>query len=75
MARELTNQMIRRVSDETKTGCLVVSHDVKSALELADRIVLLDEGQVVFQGDQGEFSRSKHELVQAFLKGIEGLDV
>lgn len=68
IARELTNQMIRSVRTESKTGCLVVSHDVRSALELADSIVLLDQGKIVFRGDAGGFRDSEQGLVKSFLR-------
>ncbi|NBT57614.1 ATP-binding cassette domain-containing protein [bacterium] len=69
VATEVTNKMIRNVVRERKTGCLVVSHDVKSALELADTILLLDAGKVVFKGGPGEFLKSELPLVRAFCAG------
>lgn len=69
VSTEITNQMIQKVVRETKTGCLVVSHDVKSAQELSDSIYLLDEGKVIFRGKKDEFQKSQLPLVKAFLQG------
>jgi phospholipid/cholesterol/gamma-HCH transport system ATP-binding protein len=47
---------------------IVVSHDLKSAFEVADRIILLDQGRAVFDGKTAEFRESSHPLAQAFLE-------
>jgi phospholipid/cholesterol/gamma-HCH transport system ATP-binding protein len=74
VSTQITNQIIRDAAKERKAGCLVVSHDVRSAFKLADRIVLLDAGRIVFNGSPGEFQKSEVPLVQEFLKGTVFLD-
>jgi len=74
VAREVTNQMIKNVVRESRTGCIVVSHDVQSALELANTIVLLDRGKMVFQGTPESFRKSEQQLVKEFCKGMVTLD-
>ncbi|ASJ02414.1 ABC transporter ATP-binding protein [Thermococcus profundus] len=36
-------------------GVVVITHDAELALELAERIVLMDKGRMVFEGSVGEF--------------------
>lgn len=69
VSTELTNQTIVQSSRIFKAGCLVVSHDVRSALKLADEIILLDSGTIVFRGSPQEFQKSEIQLVRNFLKG------
>lgn len=64
-----TNELIRRVVDKLGAGALVVSHDLRSAFALADRIVLLQDGRWVFQGTPSEFQQSELPLAIAFRKG------
>ena len=45
----------------------MISHDIPSALLLADRIAFLHQGQIVFWGTAAEFKRSSHEAIRAFL--------
>jgi phospholipid/cholesterol/gamma-HCH transport system ATP-binding protein len=74
VSREVTNQMIRNVVQESETGCIVVSHDIQSAMELANSIMLLDEGSVVFEGTPEAFRNSDQALIRSFCKGMVVLD-
>lgn len=67
------NHLILELSRKLKTTSLVVSHDMHCALDIADHILVLDQGAVVAQGSPAELKRSTHPLVQDFLK--EALDV
>lgn len=61
------NHLIRDLSRKTKTTSMVVSHDMDCALEIADRIVVLDKGMIVEQGTVAEILQSKQPLVVDFL--------
>ncbi len=61
------NQLIQNLSRTLKTTSMVVSHDMICALNIADRIVVLDQGQIVDQGTPHELKRSASPLVQDFL--------
>lgn len=62
------NQLIFELSRKLKTTSLVVSHDMQCALEIADHIIMLDQGNIVDQGSPAELSKSKIPLVQDFLR-------
>lgn len=66
------NHLIFELSRKLKTTSLVVSHDMQCALEIADRIIVLDVGEIIAQGTPEELKKSKHPLVRDFLK--EALD-
>ncbi len=62
------NLLIRDLSRKLNTTAVVVSHDMDCALEIADRIVVLDQGNIVAQGSVGEILNSKQPLVVDFLE-------
>ena len=62
------NALIFELSRKLKTTSLVVSHDIQCALDIADHILVLDQGEIVAQGAPAELKISKHPLVQDFLK-------
>ncbi len=64
------NQLIFNLSRELKTTSVVVSHDMNCALEIADRIIVLDQGQIVEQGTPEELRNSVQPLVKDFLKEV-----
>ena len=47
---------------------VVVTHDIRGARTFADRIVLLNEGKIVAEGDFAELQRSKDEFVSQFFR-------
>ncbi|MEX2389719.1 MAG: hypothetical protein WD534_17715, partial [Phycisphaeraceae bacterium] len=48
---------------------IVVTHDMASANKIADRLVLLYDGQIVADGDTASFRNSDNDLVQRFIHG------
>jgi len=64
------NQLIHKLSKEFKTTSIVVSHDMKCAMQIADRIVVLDQGEVLAQGSVAEMKNSTVPLVQSFLQEV-----
>ena len=61
------NQLILDLSRQLKTTSIVVSHDMNCALSIADRIIVLDKGQIVTQGTPEELKKSTIPLVKDFL--------
>lgn len=61
------NRLIQDLSHRLKTTSIVVSHDMQCALDIADRIIVLDKGAIVADGTPEELSRSEQPLVRDFL--------
>lgn len=61
------NKLIARVSAETNSTAVIVTHDVESAFFLGDRIVLLADGRVQASGTPAEMRNSPDSVVQDFL--------
>ena len=67
MTTNVINQLILSLSRKLKTTSVVVSHDINCALEIADRIIVLDEGRIAAQGDPHQLQQSESPLVKDFL--------
>lgn len=67
------NELIKRVSDFTETTVIVVTHDLESAAFVAQKVILLNEGAVKFEGSYAEFQQSDDVFVRMFRSG--GKDV
>ena len=65
------NRLIKQVSIQYKTTSVVVSHDMKCAMEIADRIIFLDKGEVIFSGKTNEVKASSHPLVRDFFHEVQ----
>jgi ABC-type transporter Mla maintaining outer membrane lipid asymmetry ATPase subunit MlaF len=64
---QLLGDLIKRLKIQLHLTSVVVTHDMRLAKKLADRIVFLHEGRVIFFGTSAEMDRSKTEIVQEFL--------
>lgn len=62
------NELILKLSKELGVGCVVVSHDMPSALSIAEHIILLKEGQICDEGTPSQMKKSTVPLTQAFLE-------
>jgi len=63
------NHLIRRLQKRFQVTSVVVTHDMKSALHVADQIAYLHQGRVYFLGPPEEIQRSDDPLIQDFLLG------
>jgi polar amino acid transport system permease protein len=63
--------VMRKLAEAGMT-MLVVTHEVRFAQEVADRVVFMDEGLIVEQGTPAEvLGAPKHERTQRFLRMVE----
>lgn len=64
------NHLIQELSRKLKTTSIVVSHDMNCALSIADKIIVLDKGQIVEHGTPAELRKSSVPLVKDFLSEV-----
>ncbi|MEZ4455419.1 MAG: ABC transporter ATP-binding protein [Gemmatimonadales bacterium] len=65
---DIIDNLVRRLSEELGVTSVMVTHDVRGAFRVADRLALLSDGRIVLQGTPEEFRASKIDKVQAFLE-------
>jgi phospholipid/cholesterol/gamma-HCH transport system ATP-binding protein len=65
-------QLIVSQQDELKGTTLVVSHDIPTALAIADRIGLIEEGKIEFVARPHEFMKYNHPIIKVFNEIIGG---
>ena len=61
------DELILRVRDATQTTIIVVTHELDSALKIADRITVLGEGHVIMTGTVEEVRNSDDPRIQDML--------
>ncbi len=61
------DELILRVRDATKTTIVVVTHELDSALKIADRITVLGKGEVLMTGTVEEVRNSEDTRIQDML--------
>jgi phospholipid/cholesterol/gamma-HCH transport system ATP-binding protein len=68
LTRMTVDDLIEKLKREFSLTSVVISHDIPSALRLADQIVFLDKGKVVFSGLPHEFVKSEHPAIRDFIR-------
>jgi phospholipid/cholesterol/gamma-HCH transport system ATP-binding protein len=63
------DKLIIDLSKKLSITSVVVTHDMKSVMSIADRIAMLYEGKVLETGSPREIQNSKNEMVQQFING------
>jgi len=63
------NELIKRVQEHTGASVAVVTHDLESAAFVAQKIILIREGEKHFEGSPAEFQNSDNEFVRLFRTG------
>lgn len=66
VAAEL-DELIVDLRDALNMSMVIVTHELDSAFRIADRIVVLDKGKMVFDGSVEEIKQSTHERVVALI--------
>ncbi len=57
-AIQLTEQVVKEYRDETGAAVLFITHDIRQAERIADRVMFLDGGRVAEHSGAGEFFQS-----------------
>jgi phospholipid/cholesterol/gamma-HCH transport system ATP-binding protein len=65
---QLLGDLIKKLKFQLKLTSVVVTHDMRLAKKLADRVVFLHEARVIFFGTTREMERSNEPIVQQFLE-------
>src|SRR3954469_13325359 len=77
---DVINELIIRTRKQNPVTSVVVTHDMKTAQKVADRVVMLyplsrlqsDESQIIFDGTPREIMESKDKRVAQFVRGEAG---
>ncbi len=74
LRRNAVFAMIAKYQRRFHFTALVVTHDVPEALAASDRVALLEQGRICFEGPPGEFSSSEHPMVRKFRDSASALE-
>ncbi|MCI0498879.1 MAG: ABC transporter ATP-binding protein [Planctomycetales bacterium] len=69
---DVINELIIKLQKELKITSIVVTHDMKSAYKIADRIVMLYNGRIIADGNAEQIRNHPHDIVQQFIYGRVG---
>jgi phospholipid/cholesterol/gamma-HCH transport system ATP-binding protein len=65
---DIIDSLVKRLDKELGTTSIMVTHDVRGAFHVADRLALLSGGKIVMEGTQQEFLDSANPIIREFLE-------
>ncbi|MBN9413037.1 MAG: ATP-binding cassette domain-containing protein [Candidatus Paracaedimonas acanthamoebae] len=65
----IINDLIRASVDDLGATAITITHDMASAKKIADRIAMIYEGKIVWQGDVTSIEKTDNPYVQQFIHG------
>ncbi|MFA5161571.1 MAG: ABC transporter ATP-binding protein [Elusimicrobiales bacterium] len=66
---DIINDLILDLKRKLKVTAIVITHDMKSAYKIADKIAMLHEGNFIFSGSPEEFRKTDNPYVRQFAEG------
>ena len=63
------NKLITKFHNKGNVTSIIVTHEMRTVKDVSDRVVMLYDGQIHFDGSTGDFINSKDLIVKAFLDG------
>ena len=66
---DMINELIVNLRERLEVTSIAVTHDMKSAFQIADRIVMLHGGKVEFEGTPEEVKTTENPIVNQFITG------
>jgi phospholipid/cholesterol/gamma-HCH transport system ATP-binding protein len=61
--------LIEEMDVKLGTTTVTITHDMKVAFKIADRVAMLHKGHIIEEGTPEEFQRSTNPIVQQFIEG------
>jgi len=66
---DIINELILKLQSGLSHTSVVVTHDMKSAYKIADRIIMLHRGKIIADGNADHIRNHPHPQVQQFING------
>ena len=66
---DVINELVLKLQKELGVTSVAVTHDMKSAYKIADRIVMLHNGKIIADGNADYIRNHSDPIVQQFIKG------
>lgn len=62
------SELINKVKKNYKTSSLIITHDIECARATADRVIMLQNGEVYLEGKLDDFEKSKDVFIKSFFR-------
>lgn len=65
LVKEKIRKFIKEINQEKKTTVILTTHDLKDIEEVCDRIILIDKGSIIYDGEKEKFKNQYGKHIMA----------
>jgi phospholipid/cholesterol/gamma-HCH transport system ATP-binding protein len=62
------SMLIERIQKKYKTSSIIITHDIECARMTANRVIMLQDGEVYKEGKLADFEKSEDQIIKSFFK-------
>lgn len=66
---DVVADLIIEMDDKLGATAITITHDLKVAFKIADKVAMIHDGRIIEQGPPEEFEKSTNPIVQQFVEG------
>ncbi len=63
------NKLIAKIHSQENITSIMVTHELRTVFEVVERVIMLHEGKIQFDGTPSEIKQSNDEIVKQFISG------
>mgnify|MGYP000011024732 CR=1 FL=1 len=63
------NRLIHKFQDTEKITSVIITHELRTVFEVAERVIMLHDGKIEYDGKPNDFEKTENKIVQQFIKG------
>ena len=63
------NRLILKIQDTEKITSVIITHELRTVYDVADRVIMLYDGRIQFDGKPNDLEKTEDKIVQQFITG------
>ena len=63
------NRLIKKIIDIEKVTSIIVTHEMRTVYDVTDRVVLINEGEIAYNGSSENIKKQENNIIRQFVLG------
>ena len=63
------NRLILKIQDNERITSVIITHELRTVYEVADRVIMLHDGRIQFDGKPNDLEKTENKIVKQFITG------